>query len=322
MQLGIVLMLCCGNPAAHVFACALPLPCAFCSPPPPPPAACLQALPGAACQLTSLTIRPLLGLGATMRWSQLGSGLSQLASLALTADLGTPGPPDALGALVGLTRLRLHGAAAARGMRLGQEVGPALLAVTTGLRRLELGAVSVRHWDPAPAVEMGGAVEVGGGGGWQALPPAAADVPVWGGNGVLIDVGQDPWGAGILDVPGLAGDTESESDDEDPPGLEDDPDFESEEEAEEQQQEEGDGAGEGGDAAPPPLMMWSSDDSDEDEPPGRPGGRAVRSNAAFMLNGRWHHTHYRGGITPLALLWHTIDALRGCPQPTHPYHQG
>ena len=119
-----------------------------CLPPVPPPL--LQGLPGHAAQLTSLTLKPLRGtpVGLCVRWRQV-SHLRQLSSLSLTADFSMAASPAGLRALTALTRLRLHGnihsspGAWIQPERLPQEVAPALLACTTGLRRLELVAVRV-----------------------------------------------------------------------------------------------------------------------------------------------------------------------------------
>lgn len=118
------------------------------NPRPPPhslPATLVQALPGSASQLTALTIRPLPGQPPPcLSWAHL-THLRYLSSLVLTADFGQlAGPPAGLSQL-GLTRLRLHGVQLRAGGRPTgpPEVGPALLACPTALRRLELAAVHV-----------------------------------------------------------------------------------------------------------------------------------------------------------------------------------
>ena len=95
----------------------------------------MQALPGGAAQLAELTLRPLRGRPAALRWAQFG-GLRQLQTLSLTADFSRAGPEDALGQLTALTRLRLAGPLAGRPQH---NVTSALLACTApGLARLEL----------------------------------------------------------------------------------------------------------------------------------------------------------------------------------------
>lgn len=139
----------------------------------PGPPTLAQALPGAAQQLTSLTLKPLRKELA-LRWAQLGAGLSQLAKLTLTASLDRAGPragpPDALSTLDGLTMLRLRGLAAHATLpELGEQ--GVLLAVPPTLLRLDLLSLDLRQAEPlvvavhppAPGVPeaIGAAIEAG-----------------------------------------------------------------------------------------------------------------------------------------------------------------
>ncbi|KAL4424951.1 hypothetical protein ABPG77_009680 [Micractinium sp. CCAP 211/92] len=134
------------------------------------PACVARALPGSASQLTALTIRPLPGQPPpSLSWAHL-THLRYLSSLVLTADFGQlAGPPAGLSQL-GLTRLRLHGVHLRAGGRPTgpPEVGPALLACPTALRRLELAAVHVLCCER----EAGSS---GRGGNHRAQPGAAGD---------------------------------------------------------------------------------------------------------------------------------------------------
>lgn len=110
-----------------------------------------QALPGAAAQLTSLALQPLLGSGAALRWERLPASLAGLRQLSLACDFSSAGPPAGLSAITALTRLRLHVVPAQPGsawwdMHLD---GESLLAEgPPSLRRLEVEGV---RRDPAPA---------------------------------------------------------------------------------------------------------------------------------------------------------------------------
>jgi hypothetical protein len=103
----------------------------------------LQALPGAAAQLTALTVKPLgVSQAPLIRWRHL-SHLCQLCSLSLTADLSCSSGAMALGALTRLTRLRLQGTPKGTASWRPQGVERALLAAPTSLLRLELARVKL-----------------------------------------------------------------------------------------------------------------------------------------------------------------------------------
>lgn len=106
----------------------------------------MQALPGGAAHLAELTLRPLRGKPAALRWQQLGASLGRLQSLALTADVSRAGPAASLGLLTALTRLRLAGPL---NVRPQPNVLPALLACAApGLARLELARVRALDLQP------------------------------------------------------------------------------------------------------------------------------------------------------------------------------